>query len=165
MRKLDKLALNICHKISNWIYKKFSLNNYGIAVIILTFALIASVYIAIMASKLAAEDLNPKFAQMRTGSALMAGAFFIGISLFVLKFNKEIGNFLSRKYDLEKTTGIYSKSSIFLRWFPIFMYPVSIIIGNRFWGMIDTLLFGFALMFLSCEPPKMEIRMSKLFKD
>jgi len=165
MRKIDKAVLNFLHKITNWTYKKLSLNNYGLATIFSVMAAAASVFIASMAIQLASTDKNPRVAQMRTSASLFAGLFFIGLAFATLYFQKGIAEFLSRKYDLDNTKAIFGGLAIFFRWYFIVMYPVSILLGNKWWGMLDTLLLGIALMFLSCEPPKMEVRMAKIFRE
>lgn len=162
---MDNFVLDVLHKFSNWTYKKLSLNNYGITTIILALAVCASTMIAINAYNLAETDKIAIVAQTRKLTSIFAGIFFSGIAIVFLYFQKNIGDLLSRQYDMEKTDMFLSGVSIFCRWFFVILYPVSILIGNKWWGMFDTLLLGFALMFVSCKPPDMEIRMSKVFKN
>lgn len=165
MRKIDCFVLGILYKFSNWTYRKFLLNNYGIAAIILVLAVCASTMIAIKAFDLAETDKIARVAEIRRAVSIFSGFFFSGLAITFLYFQKSIGEFLSRQYDMEKTDLFLTNSSIFFRWFFVVFYPLSILIGNKWWGMLDTLFLGLALMFLSCKPPDMEIRMSKVFKN
>lgn len=165
MKRLDRAFLKFFHNLSNQTYKRFGINNYNIATIILFISIFASLFIAYKSILLAQTDTNQQVAKIREGSSILAVLFFTTIALSIFWFQKEIGNFLSRKYDTQNTEPFFNKYILFSRWFFIFMYPVSIIIGSKWWGMLDTFLLGISIMFLSCEPPKMEIRMSRIWKN
>jgi hypothetical protein len=79
-------------------------------------------------------------------------------------FRKPLSGFMQMQYDLGKTKWLHEAYAIFVRWFFIIIYFLSIPIGH-WWGMLDMFILGLGLMFLSCPPPDMEERMKKAFKD
>lgn len=83
----------------------------------------------------------------------------------MLRFQKNVEKYFSGKYDLGDTKKLIDGLGVFIFILPVTFYAVIIYLGGRWWGSIDLLLISFSYMFTLCEPPSMEIRIEKAFKE
>lgn len=163
MKKIDDIILKITYKISNWTYRKFSLDNIKIGLIFIFIGLIFSILIAIDSFNFAQKETF-EIARVRKASAIFGVGFFLILSFFSIISNKFFKDILERHYDLDKADYIRNNIGIFFRWIMILPYFIASPFNRSWIGNFDLFCVGIALFFISTNPPDMNERIKKSFK-
>lgn len=163
MKTIDYLTLTGLSHVSNWTYRKLGINNYTIGMLFVVLAMVMTTFIAIMTFRLAETETIEKVARMRQGGALLGGAFFGAIGIFITLFGKQIALWLERHHDLGTAGYLRSWIGVFYRWSWIIVYVVFLPFSMAWWANTDMLCIGIATMFFSCPPAAMEDRMNRSF--
>lgn len=124
-------------------------------------AMVATTFIAVMTFRLAETETIEKVAKMRQGGAVMGGAFFGAIGIFMAIFGKEIALWLERHHDLERVDYLWSWFGVFYRWIWPIGYFTFLPFSINWWANTDMLCIGIAIMFFSCQPPSMDDRLKR----
>lgn len=73
MKTIDRITLKGLTFLSNWMYRKFGIDNYTIGMLFVGLAMIATTFIAVMTFRLAETETIEKVVKMRQGGAVMGG--------------------------------------------------------------------------------------------
>lgn len=136
-------------------------DNYTWTSVFFFVAAVESFYMYKLAMRLAAAETDPKIIDMRHSSAYLGIFVFTILAIAVLIFRNKIRKYSTRYYDFGNNL---SHQVAFIAWLPIVLYVPSLFVGV-FPGTVDFLFFGIGLLFLISEPPPMEQRMNRTFRD
>lgn len=75
MKTIDRITLKGLTFLSNWMYRKFGIDNYTIGMLFVGLAMIATTFIAVMTFRLAETETIEKVVKMRQGGAVMGGSY------------------------------------------------------------------------------------------
>lgn len=164
MRTIDHFVLRGMHKLCNFTYKKFGIDNYVVGVAFFLLALCASVKIYMVAQRMADADVLPEVALFRIQSAQFAACFFGLLAVFFLAVSKTLRYYLQMAHDTN-TAETQPMIIVALNWAPVAMYLHNVALAaighSTYWNMLDCGLIGVGIMFLRSKPPLMEERMKK----
>lgn len=161
MKTIDRITLKGLTFLSNWMYRKFGIDNYTIGMLFVGLAMIATTFIAVMTFRLAETETIEKVVKMRQGGAVMGGVIFGAIGIFMALFGKQITLWLERHHDLGDIIYMGNWFGVFYRWAWAIGYLISFPFSIGWWANTDMLCISIALMFFSCPPPPMDDRLRR----
>jgi hypothetical protein len=161
LKRVNKAVFGSLHRFSSLTFRWFGLDNYGWAVLLFLGAAIASLYLYRFAGALAATEADMRVADMRRTSAFAGVVVFAGLAVVILASRKSIRKYATRHYDMG---GRISSPLSFFGWFPVLTYLLAqpFMMGP---GNLDLFLAGLGVMFALSEPPPMEERMNRSFRN